>query len=80
MRFHVTLMLPGRNGQSTQFVICDAPVGSIEEFTELLNSEDHLLVTEMNSDPITRQLVPGDGVIINQQYVAKVSPYRERSR
>ena len=79
MRFHVTLSLPGRNGQPTQFLICEAPVASIEDFHAMLNDEDHILVTECDTDPVTRELIPGEGVILNHAQIAKVSPYRERN-
>ena len=79
MLFHVTIMLPGRNGQATQFVIADVEEArSTVEFTEMLNSDDHVVVTEMNTDQETKRLVPGDKISLNQRYIAKVSPYRER--
>lgn len=79
MLFHVTLKLPGRNGQATQFVIADVPdARSIPDFAEMLNSDDHVVVVEQNTDPETKRLLPGDQIILNQRDVAKVSPYRER--
>ena len=78
MRFHLTLKIPGRNGSPTQFAICDHPARSLKEFHDELNSNDHILVTEVNTDRDTRELVPGDEVSLGQLEIAKATRYVER--
>jgi hypothetical protein len=73
VRFHICLNLPGRNGSSTQFVICDHDAASVEEFAELLNETDHIVVDAL--DTHYGELVPGSEMSLNQSVIAKVTPY-----
>lgn len=76
MRLHITLVVPGRNGSPTQFVYCEHPAASMEEWAELLNEFDHVLVTELNTDRATGDLTPGDEITLHQAHIAKSAPLR----
>ena len=78
MRFHLTLSIPGRNGSPTQFLICDHEAESLEEFHDVLNEEDHVLVTEVNTDRGTNTLVPGGLASLHHSQIAKATEFVPR--
>jgi hypothetical protein len=76
MRLHIVLNLPGRNGAPTQFVICDHDAETIQAFVAELNDNDHIVVHQL--DTVGGDLLPGAFIGLNQNIVAKTTPYQPR--
>lgn len=78
MRLHLTLKIPGRNGSQSHFVICDHPASCLDDWGDVLNTDDHVMVTEVNTDHSTGDLVPGGQLLLNQRFIAKSTVFVPR--
>lgn len=75
MRLHLTIKAPSRNGSDSYFIICDTDVLDMDEWSEMLNEQDHVVVTEVNSDRESGLFTPGAKISLNQRYIAKSAPF-----
>lgn len=72
MRFLVTLNMPSRKGELVHQIVCQYPVKSIEEFLDIINESDFILVEEFYRKPDNAGFFPVGMIIINTMHIGKV--------
>lgn len=73
-RFQLTMNMPSVNNNLVHQVICDYPVGSLEELLDALNDADFVLVTQYYKERDGRLVYKG-GLIVNTALVGKAAVY-----
>ena len=72
MRFLVTLNMPSRKGELVHQVICEYPVSSIDEFLDVINDNEFLLVEEFYRKPDNAGFYSVGMMILNTMHIGKV--------
>jgi hypothetical protein len=64
--------MPSRKGEMVHQIVCRYPVKSIEEFLDVINESDFILVEEFYRKPDNAGFFPVGMVIINTMHIGKV--------
>ena len=72
MRFLVTLNMPSRKGELVHQVVCEYPCGTLEEFLEVLQEFDFILVEEFYRKPENNGFFSVGPMILNTMHIGKV--------
>ena len=82
MRFKITLNMPSAKGNLVHQVLCDHASKSLAEFTELLEHQDFVTVTQYysvpGSEPDTRALQVQGPIAIHRQVIGKIEELQDR--
>jgi len=71
MRFYITMNMPSRSGNSIHQVIGEHRAASLEEFHEILNDVDFIVVEEFYKNQSGGFYSVG-GIVLNTMHIGKV--------
>lgn len=73
MRFQITLNMPSRAQSLVHQILAESDVNSFEEFVEICNNNQFILIDEIYKDGIaTKNVGP---LAINTDHIGKIKPY-----
>lgn len=72
MKFLVTLNMPSRKGELVHQVICEHEARTIEDFLDVLNDQDFIIVQEFYRKPESTGFFPVGTLILNTMHIGKV--------
>ena len=72
MRFLLTMNMPSYGGALVHQIQAEYPVGSLEEFVDVLTNNDFIVVQEYYKDQQTKESYSRGSVAINYKYVGKI--------
>lgn len=72
MRFFITLNMPSRKGELVHQVVCEYPVASINQFLDVLNDYDFILVEEFYRKPDGQGFYSVGMMILHTMHIGKV--------
>jgi len=81
MRFQITLNMPAfKSGRPVHQITAEYPVNSLEEFIQVLNSNDMVIVEEMYRNDYTNEYRSHGYTAINYRWVGKVRVHNDQTQ
>jgi hypothetical protein len=71
MKFFITMNMPSRNGGSVHQIIGEHPASSLEEFREILNESEFVVVEEFYNKNDGTLFSHGE-IVLNTMHIGKV--------
>lgn len=72
MRFLITLNMPSRKGELVHQIVCKYPVETIDQFCDVINGSDFILVEEFYRKPDNAGFFSVGKMVINTMHIGKV--------